>query len=487
MTTDPTATALGSLAHRMLPSALDPSARAGVRHRSADVVVVGAGLAGLVAANRIVAAGRSVIVLEARPDRVGGRLESATHSGHSVDLGGAWIGAAHTRAAALARDLGIPTWPTHAAGQPVVIHRGKRMRGRGYKLRHLLATLDARRVGRRLERLTSTVDTEAPWSTPGAEQLDAQTLGSWLAAATRLRRSHATVAGTLTNLIGTEPGAVSLLHALFYLRSSGGMHAMLGDEGGAQQGLVYGGAQALAAGLAERLPYDALELGAPACRIVHGPAGVSVQSVALTVDAGAAIVALAPALAGRIAYSPALPSDRDRLTSAMPHGDVTKAVMLYDSAFWREDGLSGEAWGEQLPFSFSYDMSAPDGRPGVLTLFFVGERARRFRSLTAAGRRAALMSALECCFGPRATSPIACFERDWAAEEWTRGAYGGYMPPGVWTRYGSALRAPIEPLYWAGSETAVEHAGYMEGAIESGERTAAEVLARAGAGAVAVR
>jgi monoamine oxidase len=88
------------------------------------------------------------------------------------------------------------------------------------------------------------------------------------------------------------------------------------------------------------------------------------------------------------------------------------------------------------------------------------------------------MAALTCCFGGRAERPIALATRDWAAEEWTRGAYGGYMPPGVWTRYGRALREPVGPIAWAGSETATEHAGYMEGAIESGERAAAEVLAR---------
>jgi monoamine oxidase len=126
-------------------------------------------------------------------------------------------------------------------------------------------------------------------------------------------------------------------------------------------------------------------------------------------------------------------------------------------------------------------MSPPDGRPGVLTLFFVGDRARSFRALPARSRRAALTSALESCFGPRGARPDACLERDWAAEEWTRGAYCGYLPPGIWTRYGHALRAPIGPLVWAGSETAVDHAGYMEGAIESGARAAAEVLAAAGA------
>jgi monoamine oxidase len=163
---------------------------------------------------------------------------------------------------------------------------------------------------------------------------------------------------------------------------------------------------------------------------------------------------------------------------------VTKAVFVYDCAFWRRAGLSGEAWGDELPFSFSYDMSPPAGSPGVLTLFLVGDRARRHRALRTPGlRRAALHRALVECFGDQAACPLAEFERDWAAEEWTRGAYCGYMPPGVCTRYGSALRSPIGPLVWAGTETAVEHNGYMEGAISSGERAAVEALSLVGTAA----
>src|SRR3954454_4361086 len=99
----------------LLSSPLDPPRGAFdlPRRRSVDVVVIGAGLSGLVAARRLVEAGRSVVVLEARPDRVGGRVESASYGGHSLDLGGAWIGASHLRAAALADELGVDTWPTH--------------------------------------------------------------------------------------------------------------------------------------------------------------------------------------------------------------------------------------------------------------------------------------------------------------------------------------------------------------------------------------
>ena len=66
---------------------------------------------------------------------------------------------------------------------------------------------------------------------------------------------------------------------------------------------------------------------------------------------------------------------------------------------------------------------------------------------------------------------------DWSDEEWTRGCYGAHFPPGTWTQFGPALREPCGRLHWAGTETATVWAGYMDGAVRSGERVAAEVAA----------
>jgi monoamine oxidase len=161
----------------------------------------------------------------------------------------------------------------------------------------------------------------------------------------------------------------------------------------------------------------------------------------------------------------------------MPPGDAFRVAGVYETAFWRDDGLAGEAWGPQVPFSFTHDVSPPGGEPGVLATFFVGARAARIRELPEDERREVTLAALTKCFGPRAGEPLAYYERDWGSEEWTRGGYCASMSPGLWSKYGGTVRDPVGRLLWAGTETATEYAGYMEGALQSGERAANEALA----------
>jgi monoamine oxidase len=250
---------------------------------------------------------------------------------------------------------------------------------------------------------------------------------------------------------------------------------MIRKDGGAQQDLVVGGSQSLATALAARLG-DSVVLGAPVSRIVQERGRVRVESDAVVVDAASAIVAVPPALGSRISYEPSLPAERDRLVRRMRIGDAIKAVVIYDDAFWRHDGMNGEAWGTTLPFSFTHDVSQTDGSPGVMAAFFVGPRATAARLLAPPARRQLVLDGLERSFGPQGAHPIGYMERDWSAEEWSRGGYGTVMPPGVWTRWGTALREPVGLIHWAGTETASEHHGYIEGAVQAGQRAAAEIL-----------
>ena len=194
-------------------------------------------------------------------------------------------------------------------------------------------------------------------------------------------------------------------------------------------------------------------------------------------DARRVIVSIPPVLAGRIAYDPVLPARRDQLTQKMPAGSVIKINAIYDEPFWRADGLSGQVAGDRSPIKFTFDNSPPSGRPGVIVCFLEGGAARVFGRLEVAERRRAVLASLAGYLGPRAAQPVDYVEQDWSAEEWTRGCYGAHMPPGALTQFGPVLREPVGRVHWAGTETATEWSGYMDGALTSGERAAAEVLA----------
>ncbi len=192
---------------------------------------------------------------------------------------------------------------------------------------------------------------------------------------------------------------------------------------------------------------------------------------------GTSIVAIPPALCGRIAYDPPLPGLRDQLTQRMPQGTVIKCMAVYDEPFWRTVGLSGQAASTSGPVKVVFDNSPPDGRPGVLLGFLEAREARRLGSRPAEERRRAVLDGFARFFGQRAAEPERYIERSWAEEEWSRGCYGGYFPTGGWTDYGPALRRPVGRVHWAGAETATAWMGYMDGAVRSGEEAAREVLA----------
>ena len=253
---------------------------------------------------------------------------------------------------------------------------------------------------------------------------------------------------------------------------------MLGVRNGAQQDRIVGGSALLATRMAAALD-DALVLDAPVRSIEQRAADVVVRGEAVCVRARRAIVAVPPALASRIAYTPVLPALRDQLTQKMPAGSVIKINVAYPAPFWRAHGLSGQAVGDQAPISFTFDNTPAAGAPGVLVCFLEGAEARRYARLQPEDRRRAVLASLRAYFGPEAAKPIEYVELDWSAEEWTRGCYGAHLAPGVWTQFGAALREPIGRIHWAGTETAPAWNGYMDGAITSGERAAAEVLARA--------
>lgn len=443
-----------------------------------DVVVIGAGLAGLSCATRLVAEGAEVIVLEAR-ERVGGRTEGGQlPDGTPVELGGQWLGPTQHRMHELAAELGLELFPTHVTGDAVYAIGGRRQRKRDGANPPLgvLATADVGAGLLALNRRAGRVDAERPWEAPGAEALDARTFADWI-------RRRPTPTGRRFWEIATravfsaEPADLSLLHVLAYVHGAGSWEQLLDTHGGAQQDRFVGGSHQVAERLAARLG-DRVRLGCAVTGLERGPAGVTVATTARErIAADRAVVALPPTLAGRLSYEPALPAARDQLTQRVPMGAVLKVHVQYETPFWREDGLSGTALSDGPDVQVVFDNSPPDGSSGVLLAFVEGRDAVRWGRRPEAELHAAVVRRLAALISPRAAHPVAVVSRDWTAEPFSRGCYGGYLPPGVWTTYGQALREPVGPVHWAGAECGPVWAGYMEGAVRSGEATAERVLA----------
>jgi monoamine oxidase len=447
--------------------------------RDADLVVIGAGLAGLSAARAATTAGASVVVVEAR-DGVGGRvLNEDIGGGNVVEVGAQWIGPTQDRLAALAAKLDVETFPTYGEGENVIEYGGRLRRYRGTIPRiNPVVLLDVERAQRRLNRMARRVPLDAPWEAPDAPALDGQTAATWM------RRNLATRAGRMLLELGIEavwaaqPEDMSLLHVLFYIHSAGSLEMLFDTEGGAQQDRFVGGSQRIPILMAQELGRENVLLGAPVRMIRRGEHGVTVEADGATVRARRAVVAVAPTLAGRIAYDPPLPGFRDQLTQRMPLGTVAKCMAIYDEPFWRAENLSGQGTSDAGPVKLTFDNSPPSGAPGVLLGFLEGRQARELGRLHANERRAAVLDCFARLFGPRAGRPDAYVERLWAEEEWSRGCYGCHMPTGAWTAYGPALREPIGPLHWAGAEYATVWNGYMDGAVRSGEAAASAALER---------
>ena len=247
---------------------------------SVDVAVIGAGLAGLVAARDVAAAGLGVTVLEAR-DRVGGRLLNAVlpgADGEIVEAGGQWVGPGQDLVLGLIRDLGLDTFPTYDTGDKIAELRGGRTQYSGRVPRLNPAVLaDIGQGQLRMDRAARRVPLDAPWSAPGAARLDGQTFATWL------RRRMGTVRGlAFTRLVTeavwcAEPEDMSALWALFYLHSGGGVDSLINTAGGAQQDRVTGGSQRIALELAARLG-DQVVTGTPVREIEWDAAGAEVRA-----------------------------------------------------------------------------------------------------------------------------------------------------------------------------------------------------------------
>jgi monoamine oxidase len=459
------------------------------RSRKADVVVVGAGFAGLTAARELVKAGKSVIVLEAR-DRVGGRVLNQPIAGGEIsERGATYVGPTQDHILKLAKDMGVEKFLAYDEGDNVYIaDDGSRSTwsdtgptGTAPLDPQILPDLAL--VVTRLDQMSTTVPVDAPWQAPQAADWDQQTLETWIRANSVSPRFHRIIPVATRPIFGTEPRELSLLFVLFYIASSGNeqnpgtFERNFDTRDGAQMYRFHGGSQLVVLRMARELGRRVV-LKSPVRTIVQSASGVRVESDRMTVRAKRAIVAVPPPLAARIDYQPILPSDRDQLTQRMPMGTLIKAAAVYDKAFWRSAGLTGTGVSINGPVNVAFDDSPPSGKPGVVFGFIGGDAARAHKRLSMAERRARVLKQYADFFGPEAMRAIDYFESDWSTEEWTRGCPVSVPAPGTLSSFGDALRRPVDRIHWAGTETSGYWNGYMDGAVRSGERAAREVLDR---------
>ncbi|HEY1710795.1 MAG TPA: FAD-dependent oxidoreductase [Rhizomicrobium sp.] len=440
-----------------------------------DVIVVGAGAAGLKAAQELVAAGRTVLVLEAN-ERVGGRLKRTEAAGQVGDVGGQWIGVGHDVLLDEGKRLGIDTYQQYETGKTVLELRGKLAHFTGAVPKMpILSLLELFRLQKRWEREMKTVPADAPWTAPKGAEWDSETLESWI-----VRHVHTEAARAFARLVprgawAAEARQVSYLWFLDALRSAGGLDYLMAVKGGALDRKFKGGMQQIPQRIAGELG-DRVILGAPVQRIVQDADGVHVTTAKGDFHARFAIVAVPPGPASRIQFEPHLPASRDGLQQRMPMGAIIKIIVAYETPFWREAGLSGQvATGDDV-LGIVMDDTRETG-PAMLLCFIEGRHAVE---MSAAGKDVRKQKAIESLvrfFGPKAADCIAYEDNDWLVEPYAHG-YVGHMPPGVMTRFGSALREPCGRIHWAGSETSAEWAGYIEGALRSGIRAAREVVLR---------
>jgi monoamine oxidase len=442
-----------------------------------DCIVIGAGFSGLAAGRILHEEQKSFLILEAR-DRVGGRTHTRHFdNGKYVDIGGQWIGPTQDRMYDLAREHGIEWYETYNEGKNIldlnlVI---KTYTGLIPKM-DIPSLINIDFVLKKLERLAKKIELSNPWSHPSASTWDSMSLEAFVKKHCYTKNCYKVVRAGLETVYACELNEVSLLHALFYIRSGTNLNVLLSIKDGAQQHRIKGGMQSFAEKLAEKFQYS-VRLNSSVKQIDQSNDVVSVSGDGFVYQAKYVIVAVPPVLIQEIEFSPSLPFKKQQLLQKLSMGIVGKVFGVYKKPFWRNHGFSGQVVAdENAPFQTLFDSSPADSSYGVLLAFCIANRARKFFSQDEQTRKKIALEYFERYFGKEATHPLYYTDHCWADEAWSKGCYAGIYPTGAWTNFQNELARPTVSIFWAGTETSEVWYGYIEGAVRAGERAAHEVL-----------
>jgi monoamine oxidase len=444
-----------------------------------DCIIVGAGFSGLAAGKALQAAGRRFVILEAR-DRVGGRVAPGTLAGLSIDMGGMWVGPTQERLLAELEKRQLRTYPTFCQGNALARLSNAMLPVPGEAFEAALsrdALPDFARIAESIGQLVAEVPPDAPWMHPRAEAIDALTLKGWMELEGFNPEVQALLAVICQSVLCCEAGEVSLLFFLFYVASAGSLEVLISQaEGGAQNMLVHGGMHQLARRMAEELD-GAVELCAPVAKVEWSEKEATVTTQDGREWRGAKVImGTPPALTASIDFAPPLPPIKRGLLRRQHMGSCIKVWIAYARPFWREAGFNGLVLDANGGFTPMIDVTPPDQERGILAGFFDARDSVKASASSPEARRSCVIEAVVAAFGTEGRESVDYQERDWTREQWSEGCYGAYMPPGVLTGWGEALRRQVGPIHWAGTETGTQWSGYIEGAIEAGRRAASEVI-----------
>lgn len=463
----------------------------------ADVCIVGAGFAGLAAAHYLKDNYDDVsfVVLEAR-ERTGGRVwDKTAKDGTVISVGGTWLGKRQDRMADLVKKVGLEVYPQYGESDlldellcddaPKSIFR---LNGKNHPYIGMFVPIgidslvDLGVAFEQLDGIAASLPRDKPWETPNAPELDAQTLGGWIASKSNVphEKAQMMLRSSLGLLFSVDLDEVSLLGSMVLARGNNEGFMYYADATLTETHLITeGGPPEVARRLGDQLA-DALRKSTPVRRIRQLDDHVEVYGDDVVVHARFVIITAPPVLAGEIEYEPALPDAYHQLMKHMPAGQIIRGITIYDKPWWRPD-RNGFSVAPQSPVTVTIDQCPRDGSRGILSSYISGAHVPDFLKLDEAARRELWLNEIAERFDyPEARNPIDHNMTDWGAEEWSRGGMISHFAPNVLTSYGPVLHEPYGRIHWAGTERATAMHGLMEGAVRSGEKAAQDVIDQMG-------